>query len=91
MVNKVTEGRPHVVDKLKNGEISLIVNTTEGKQAIADSATIRRYALLNKVHSTTTVSGGIAICEALRFVGSVEVRKLQDLHRRITESSNSND
>ncbi|MDY6830022.1 MAG: carbamoyl-phosphate synthase large subunit [Pseudomonadota bacterium] len=91
VVNKVTEGRPHVVDKLKNGEISLIVNTTEGKQAIADSATIRRYALLNKVHSTTTVSGGIAICEALRFVGSVEVRKLQDLHRRITESSNSND
>jgi carbamoyl-phosphate synthase large subunit len=82
-VNKVMEGRPHVVDMLKNNEIDLIVNTTEGTQAIADSATIRRSALQQKVYYTTTLAGGEAVCEALAFGKAHTVRRLQDLHRRI--------
>ncbi len=82
-VNKVMEGRPHIVDMLKNNEIDLIVNTTEGTQAIADSATIRRSALQHKVYYTTTLAGGEAVCEALAFGKAHTVRRLQDLHRRI--------
>ncbi|HNF74309.1 MAG TPA: carbamoyl-phosphate synthase large subunit [Pseudomonadales bacterium] len=81
--NKVGEGRPHIVDRLKNGEISFIVNTTEGRQAIADSATIRRYALLNRVHYTTTLAGAEAICQALQFKGDLAVHTLQALHERL--------
>ncbi|MDF1643808.1 MAG: carbamoyl-phosphate synthase large subunit [Pseudomonadales bacterium] len=80
VINKVMEGRPHVVDMLKNGEISLIVNTTEGKQAIADSSTIRRYALQRKVHYTTTLAGAEAVCMALKFGNENKIRRLQDLH-----------
>jgi carbamoyl-phosphate synthase large subunit len=80
VVNKVMEGRPHVVDMLKNGEISLIVNTTEGKQAIADSSTIRRFALQRKVHYTTTLAGAEAVCMALKFGNENKIRRLQDLH-----------
>jgi carbamoyl-phosphate synthase large subunit len=80
LVNKVTEGRPDITDRLKNDTIDLIVNTTEGRQAIADSATIRRLALQNKVVYTTTLAGGEAICEAIRFGRSAVVRRLQDLH-----------
>ncbi|ROR98653.1 carbamoyl-phosphate synthase large subunit [Sinobacterium caligoides] len=79
-INKVTEGRPHTIDMLKNGEIDLIINTTEGKQAIADSASIRRQALADKVVSTTTLAGGYAVCEAIKFGEEKEVRRLQDLH-----------
>jgi carbamoyl-phosphate synthase large subunit len=79
-VNKVMEGRPHIGDMLKNDEISLIVNTTEGRQAIADSFTIRRTALQHKVCYTTTISGAEAICLALRVKDSSTVRRLQDLH-----------
>jgi carbamoyl-phosphate synthase large subunit len=79
-VNKVTEGRPHIVDMLKNDEISLIINTTEGKQAIADSFTIRRTALKRKVAYTTTLAGAQAMVMALRGPGSGEVNRLQDLH-----------
>ena len=82
-VNKVTEGRPHIVDMLKNGEISLIINTTEGKQAQQDSFSIRRSALQGKVYYTTTISGAEAVCLALRAETSVEVRRLQDLHKEI--------
>ncbi|MGB5717959.1 MAG: carbamoyl-phosphate synthase large subunit, partial [Gammaproteobacteria bacterium] len=60
VVNKVMEGRPHVVDMIKNGQIDLIVNTTEGKQAIADSYTIRRTALHNKISYSTTMAGARA-------------------------------
>ena len=56
-VNKVADGRPHVVDLIKNGEITYIVNTTEGKQAIADSFSIRREALQHRVTYSTTISG----------------------------------
>ncbi len=83
VVNKVREGRPHIVDMIINGEIDLIVNTTEGKQSLADSYTIRREALLNKVAYTTTLSGGLATCEALRYKSGIEVYCLQALHEEI--------
>ncbi len=82
-VNKVTEGRPHIVDMIKNDEISLIVNTTEGSQAIADSATIRSNALQHKVTYTTTLAGGLALCTALRETDLSAVNRLQDLHKEI--------
>jgi carbamoyl-phosphate synthase large subunit len=83
-VNKVTEGRPHIVDMIKNHEVSFIVNTTEGAQAIADSAEIRRAALQNKVSYTTTIAGAEATCLALRHLDAVSVNSLQDLHRPAT-------
>ena len=79
-VNKVAEGRPHIVDMLKNDEIQLIVNTTEGKQAISDSSLIRRTALRHDVFCTTTVAGALAVCEALSFSGNMSVYTIQDLH-----------
>lgn len=79
-VNKVTEGRPHIVDAIKNGEISLIINTTEGQQALEDSASIRRSALRHKVYCTTTLAGAEALVEALNSTGITEVHRLQDLH-----------
>ena len=79
-VNKVTEGRPHIVDMIKNDEITLIINTTEGRQSIADSYSIRRNALQHKVYCTTTLAGAQAICEALKFGPEKTVRRLQDLH-----------
>ncbi len=83
-INKVTEGRPHIVDMIKNGEISFIVNTTEGKQAIADSYTIRREALMHNVSYTTTLTGAEAICIALRQPDEIEVNSLQNLHKELT-------
>jgi len=80
VVNKVTEGRPDVADLLKNTRIDLIVNTTEGAQAIADSAIIRRLALQKKVCYTTTLAGGEAFCTAIRYGRGEKVRRLQDLH-----------
>ncbi len=82
-VNKVREGRPHIVDMIINAEIGLIVNTTEGKQSLADSYTIRREALLNKVAYTTTLAGGLATCEALRYKNGIEVYCLQALHEEV--------
>jgi len=81
IVNKVMEGRPHVVDMIKNGKIDLIVNTTEGKQAIADSYTIRRSALQHKVYYSTTIAGARATCMALEYLGTGNVTSLQDLHQ----------
>jgi carbamoyl-phosphate synthase large subunit len=81
VVNKVMEGRPHVVDMIKNGQIDLIVNTTEGKQAIADSYTIRRTALHNKISYSTTLSGARATCMALKYLTTASVNSLQDLHK----------
>jgi carbamoyl-phosphate synthase large subunit len=79
-VNKVAEGRPHIVDMLKNDEIQLVVNTTEGKQAIWDSSMIRRTALRHDVFCTTTVAGALAVCEALEFGNDVSVYTIQDLN-----------
>ncbi|MDQ2696640.1 MAG: carbamoyl phosphate synthase large subunit, partial [Pseudomonadota bacterium] len=83
LVNKVLEGRPHIVDMIKNDEIDLIVNTTEGKQAIADSYSIRREALMHKVSYTTTIAAARAICLALDAIASDNVNCLQDLHREL--------
>jgi len=80
-VNKVKEGRPHIVDMIKNDEIALIVNTTEGRSAIADSYTIRRAALMHSVCYTTTLSGGRATCEAMAHREIQEVYCLQSLHQ----------
>ena len=82
-MNKVREGRPHIVDIITNDEISLIVNTTEGKQALADSYTIRRAALQHKVTYTTTMAGARATCTAIERLGSIDVNRLQDLHAQI--------
>ena len=79
-VNKVREGRPHIVDAIKNGQVDLIVNTTEGRKAIADSAQIRQSALQRKVTYATTLTGGEAFCRAIRFGSERQVRRLQDLH-----------
>jgi len=83
-INKVLEGRPHVVDLIKNGEIAYIVNTTEGKQAIADSFSIRREALQHRVTYSTTVAGARALVHSLDFHGSEEVNSLQELHRELS-------
>ncbi|KTD50213.1 carbamoyl-phosphate synthase large subunit [Legionella quinlivanii] len=79
-VYKVAEGRPHVVDFIKNNEIDFIVNTTEGKQAAADSFAIRRNALQHKVSYTTTLSGAEAACLAMKYEDRETVTRLQDLH-----------
>ncbi len=84
VVNKVKEGRPHIVDMIKNGKIDLIINTTEGRQAINDSAAIRSSAEASGVYYTTTLAGGNAVCMALKFDalaanGGLQVRKLQEL------------
>jgi carbamoyl-phosphate synthase large subunit len=79
-VNKVFEGRPHIVDIIKNNEISFIVNTTEGAKAIVDSAAIRRAALQHKVSYTTTIAGAEATCLALRHGAALAVNRLQELY-----------
>ena len=65
-INKVTEGRPHVVDSLLNNDIDLVINTTEGAQSIKDSASIRQSALRNKIFCTTTMFGAFAVIDALK-------------------------
>jgi carbamoyl-phosphate synthase large subunit len=82
-INKVLEGRPHVVDLIKNREIAFIVNTTEGKQAIADSFSIRRQALQQRVTYSTTISGARALLHSLDFRDSGGVHSLQELHREL--------
>jgi carbamoyl-phosphate synthase large subunit len=80
-VNKVLEGRPHIVDLIKNNEINFIVNTTEGRQAIADSFSIRREALQRKVSYSTTIAGGHATLRALDHEEDYTVHSVQQLHR----------
>jgi carbamoyl-phosphate synthase large subunit len=78
-VNKVLEGRPHIVDAITNGEVQLVFNTTEGPQALADSRSLRRAALLHKVPYYTTLSGAKAAAQGIRAYldGDLEVRTLQ--------------
>jgi len=83
IVNKLTESRPNIVDRIKNDEISFIVNTTEGKQAIADSFAIRRTALQYKVTYTTTIAGARATVLALKALDATDVNRLQDLHKEL--------
>src|SRR5690606_27040324 len=84
-INKVIEGRPHIVDLIKNGEIVYIVNTTEGKQAIADSFSIRREALQHKVTYSTTIAGARALLHSLDFRDGPDVWSLQELHRELQQ------
>jgi carbamoyl-phosphate synthase large subunit len=82
-VNKVAEGRPHIVDMIKNDEISLIVNVTEDKKAITDSYEIRRSALQNKVTYYTTLAGARAACIGMAQSKDMDVYSVQDLHKRL--------
>ncbi len=82
-INKVLEGRPHIVDAIKDGDIVYIVNTTEGKQAIADSFSIRREALQQGVTYSTTIAGARALLHSLDHVGDGTVRSLQELHAQL--------
>ena len=79
-VNKVLEGRPHIVDAIKNDEVALVVNTTGGAKTIADSLNVRRAALLHKVPYYTTLAGASAAVQGIRAVagGTLDVRPLQD-------------
>ncbi|WP_297808374.1 carbamoyl-phosphate synthase large subunit [uncultured Methylophaga sp.] len=79
-VNKVAEGQPHIVDMIKNDEIDLIVNTTEGRQSVADSREIRRAALQHQVNYTTTLAAARATIQALNSEDIVSVNRLQSLH-----------
>ncbi len=82
-VNKVNEGRPHIVDMIKNDEADFIINTTEGRRAIEDSASIRASAEAHRVFYTTTLTAAQALCMAMKFQGGKTVRRLQELHGRI--------
>ncbi|MDA0650555.1 MAG: carbamoyl-phosphate synthase large subunit [Proteobacteria bacterium] len=82
-VNKVAEGRPHIVDLIKNDEAAMIINTTEGRRAIIDSASIRASAEQHRVFYTTTLAAAEAVCMALEQETDIKVRRLQDLHESI--------
>ena len=84
MVNKVSEGRPHVVDSIMNGEFDLIVNTTASRHSRRDSPTIRRQALIHKVTYFTTLAAARAACEAHRSGSDATVNRLQTLHQMIS-------
>lgn len=82
IVNKVKEGRPHIVDMIKNDEIGFIINTTEGKQAFSDSYEIRRSAVQHRVCYSTTLAGGQAACLASQYDGHASVNSLQELQNK---------
>jgi len=86
MVNKVAEGRPHIVYLIKNDEAAIIIKTTEGRRAIIDSASIRASAEQHNVFYTTTLAAAEAVCMALEQETDITVRRLQDLHDSIHES-----
>jgi carbamoyl-phosphate synthase large subunit len=87
VVKKVSEGRPNIVDMIKNDEIDFIINTTAGRQAYKDSYPIRQNAVQHRVPSSTTLTGGIAVCESLSFNASESVISLQELYK--TKSLNA--
>src|SRR3989344_906277 len=89
-VNKVAEGRPHVVDMIKNGEISFIVNVVEDKRAVTDSYAIRRSALQQKVTYYTTLAGAEAACMGMAHMQELEVYPLQRLHLELATTLASN-
>ncbi|MCF8158156.1 MAG: carbamoyl-phosphate synthase large subunit [Burkholderiaceae bacterium] len=84
-VNKVAEGRPHIVDMIKNNEINFIVNVTEDKRAVHDSYAIRRNALQQKVTYYTTLAGAKAACMGMGYMQELEVQSLQELHKTLTK------
>lgn len=83
IVQKVTEGRPHIVDLIKSDKIAFVINTTEGKQAIADSYSIRRSAVERKINYVTTLSGAKATVFALLEANELAVTSLQELHKKV--------
>jgi len=87
-VNKVREGRPHIIDLMKDGEIKLVFNTTEGAQAIADSSSIRKTALMQKIPYSTTMSGARAITQAIGALkGKAEGLEVSPLQRYVAASA----
>jgi carbamoyl-phosphate synthase large subunit len=80
IVNKVSEGSPHIIDKIKNEEIAMIINSTEDSQGVEDAALIRRQALIHKVPFTTTISAAFAMLQTLKSGHSLEVRTIQELN-----------
>ena len=91
-INKVLEGRPHIVDAIKNGGVQLVFNTTEGATALADSVSLRRAALLHKVPYYTTLSGAVAAAQGIKAYlgGDLEVRALQSYFGVSTDFRGSN-
>jgi len=87
-VNKVAEGRPHIVDMIKNGEVSFIVNTTEAtRTSHSDSKAIRTTALARRVTYYTTIAGAKAACAGMKYhLASLEPYRLQDLHARLKQT-----
>ena len=89
LVNKVTEGRPHIVDMVKNGEISLVINTVEERRnAIADSRTIRTQSLAARVTFFTTIAGARAAVEGMQYLRQglgLQVYPLQELHASLAD------
>jgi len=84
VVNKVAEGRPHIVDMIKNGDVSFIVNTVEAtRTAISDSRAIRTTALARRVTYYTTVAGARAACAGMKHLTALEPYRLQDLHAKL--------
>ena len=80
-VNKVREGRPHIIDAIKDGRIDLVINTTEGAKSISDSFSIRRNALLHKIPYSTTIAGSRALVQAIKAMresGGMSVKSLQE-------------
>lgn len=89
-INKVREGRPHIVDMLKDNKIALVINTTEGGQSVSDSFSIRRTALINKIPYYTTIAGAKAIANAITAIntgGGLDVRSIQDYFAEYKQSA----
>jgi carbamoyl-phosphate synthase large subunit len=84
VVNKVTEGRPHIVDMIKNKEVVLVINTVEERRnAIADSRHIRTSALLNRVTTFTTIAGAEAAVEGMKYMDKLDVISVQEMHAQL--------
>jgi len=83
IVNKVPEGRPHIVDMIKSKEIALIINTVEDKRAVQDSYAIRHATLQQRITYYTTMSGARAACVGMQHMKELQVYGLQELHKRL--------
>jgi carbamoyl-phosphate synthase large subunit len=84
VVNKVAEGRPHIVDMLKNNDICLVINTVEERRnAIADSRQIRTSALLARVTTFTTIAGAEAAVEGMHYMDDLDVISVQEMHAQL--------
>ena len=83
LINKVLEGRPHIVDAMKNGQVALVFNTTEGAKALADSKDIRRTALQNRIPYYTTLAGAVAVTQAIKAL-KTDVLKVAPLQSYVS-------